>query len=225
MHDHAYICKTLQDKLGCLASEQWTKHRSRKKHLCRKLGWWFLWASFNLCHQYDLLQALLKVDDFVHHDLNPRDNLASAIEWQRIKSMNISWQFDCWLPKTALSQNPRLVVQDGNGRTKSFYCTYGSFLNDQIARWLRTSPENAGSHWELRIVRSMPFQSQHIETQCDLKCNSAVWHKTKLDCLVFKHPLFTWSGKSFRKAVIAQVTQAFLNVLWVLGPPKLKDCY
>ena len=25
------------------------------------------------------------------------------------------------------------------------------------------------------------------------------------------------------KAVIAQVTQAFLNVLWVLGPPKLKE--
>jgi len=64
------------------------------------------------------------VDDFVHHDLNseswlqsPETNLASAIEWQRIKSMNISWQFDCWLPKTALSQNPRLVVQDGTGKT------------------------------------------------------------------------------------------------------------
>jgi len=157
----------------------------------------------------------LKVDDFVHHDLNPESwlqnpetNLA-AIEWQRIKSMHISWHA-VWLlvAKRGFISNPRLVVQHGTGRIKLFYCTYGSCLNDQIATCLRTSPENAaamnglcmlGSHWELRIVRSMPFQSQHIETQCDLKCNSALWQKTKLDCLVFKHPLFTWSGNLFGK--------------------------
>lgn len=151
---------------------QWTMNQTqieKKTRLCRKLCWWFLLASFNLCHQYDLLQALLKVD----HDLNPQEKpgISDRMAADKIDEHKLA----VWLlvAKNGFISKSILVVQDGNGRTKSFYCTYRSCLNDQIARWLRTSPENAGSRWELRIVRSMQFQSQHIERNMTW---SALWH-------------------------------------------------
>ena len=203
-----------------------------KTHSCRKLCWWFLVSQFQFLPSAwftSSTSAWRWMTLFITTWILNKPGISDRMAADKIYEHKMACNLIAGCQKRALSQIRAWLYKMELVELNLFYCTCGSFLNDQIATCLRTSPENAavnglcmlGSDWELRIVRSIPFQSH-------LKCHNAVRHKTKLDCLwlpCFQAPTLYLIGKSFRKAVIAQVTQAFLNVLWVLGPPKLKDCY
>ena len=206
-----------------------------KTHSCRKLCWWFLVSQFQFLPSAwftSSTSAWRWMTLFITTWILNKPGISDRMAADKIYEHKLACNLIAGCQKRALSQIRAWLYKMELVELNLFYCTYGSFLNDQIATCLRTSPENAamnglcmlGSDWELRIVRSMQFQSQHIEKQYDLKCHSALWQK-KMDWSCFQAPILYLIGKSFRKAVIAQVTQAFLNVLWVLGPPKLKDWY
>ena len=128
--------------------KQRTKHRLRKKkHLCRKLCWWFLVSQFQFLPSAwftSSTSAWRWMTLFITTWI-PETNLASAIEWQRIKiyEHQLACNLIAGCQKRALSQIRAWLYKMELVELNYFTAPVDPFWMIRLPRCLRTSPENA----------------------------------------------------------------------------------